>query len=143
MPASKPLLLALGLALVLLPPLRAERPIIDLSSGMDLLPHLGKKVIVTGTVERIVTLSQNDQRMFFQGNPNFYGFIYRDRREALGQLDLNAFLGHTIFLAGEIGEFRGKPQIIIDDLRQLGPTADSVALPVGKPWPPPLPPPSP
>ncbi len=135
--------LTLGISLGLPFVAAAQLPVIEIGPGSDLLPMLGKKVIVTGTVERVATLSQNDQRLFFKGNSDFYLFIYRDRREALGPLDLSVFEGHTLFAAGEVGEFRGKPQIIIDDLRQLGPTAQTVALPIGKPWPPPPPSPNP
>lgn len=129
-------LLAVSLSLTLPTLANAQLPIIEIKPDTDFRSLLGKKVIVTGKVERVATLSQNDQRMFFKEHPDFYAFIYRDRREALGSLDLSVFEGHHLFLAGEIGEFRGKPQIIIDDLRQLGPTAETVALPVGKPWPP-------
>ncbi|MFQ3671166.1 MAG: hypothetical protein SNJ84_06885, partial [Verrucomicrobiia bacterium] len=104
----------------------ASPPIIEIGPSQDMMNHVGKSVIVTGLVERVVTLPQGHQRIFFRGDSNFYGFIFLNRRETLGNVDFSSYSGKTIFLAGRVADFEGRPQIVIHELHQIGESPNAV-----------------
>jgi DNA/RNA endonuclease YhcR with UshA esterase domain len=85
----------------------------------------GKEAVVEGTVQDIEDASENVMRMTFKEAPenSFVGIVFSKKTPAVHDYfegpDGSAVVGKKIHLHGKISLFRGKPEIVITDQKQV------------------------
>ena len=91
----------------------------------DLKAANGKAVMVQGTVGDIEDLSENVMRISFKESPqnDFVGIVFSKKTPAVHDYfegpDGSALIGKRINLHGKISLYRGKPEIVISDVKQV------------------------
>jgi DNA/RNA endonuclease YhcR with UshA esterase domain len=85
--------------------------------------NIGREVILTGYVADVTIRSKVSYLNFDNKYPNntFSGVIFASSNEKINDKvgDLNVYEGKTVELTGTVGEYNGKPQIIINSPEQI------------------------
>ena len=100
--------------------------------GSESLLHdrVGEEVILEGVLQRVETLEPYGHRKLFLADGNgFYLFIDSEQASQFPIKDLQALVGQTIFVAGQVKEVQGTPHIVLSETSQIGPDAKVVKVP--------------
>lgn len=103
--------------------------------GSALIAANGKNVVVEGTVEEIEDASDNVMRISFKEAPEngFLGVVFSQKTPKVHDYfegpDGSALVGRRIYLHGKISLYRGKPEIVITDQKQVEVTDAATTAP--------------
>ena len=80
---------------------------------------IGKHGCVAGKVLRVVTTHRGHTRIYFcpHNQCSFHATVYAEDAEDVG--NLSHLRGRVVVLVGDVTEFHGAPQIVIEDKEQI------------------------
>jgi DNA/RNA endonuclease YhcR with UshA esterase domain len=101
------------------------QPVLTVDQKDALIAANGKDAVVEGTVEDIEDASDSVMRMTFKEAPDraFVGIVFSKKTPKVHDYfegaDASALVGKRIHLHGKISLYRGNPEIVITDQKQV------------------------